>query len=335
MSRLRYLSFLAGLIGIILPVDSVLAGKCSDGLQGIINANARQSAAAYRRPHQRNTEGQYRFLGTTYQKKHETLKPGDIVFDSGAGFGISGLEDAAKGYKTFAINAQDFWKEFQTTPLTDSFDNAAVQVEDFAKQFNIALDRIPVEWEEIYDTKKWEVVKAWTSRSLKKADRELLRSRILDYVGVQKKSGNFSYLVGFSEAQIPKIRRRADLIRDLYGGYFYSADRIRLLELYYTKLAENGLAAIRLSSETGDAATTWIQFNTGQLESLAKVLETKYPTIFRTETVEGGEVLIMRKEASVTRLGLSDHFTLDRSSVIMRPMNDTEVPEVRFLERKP
>lgn len=69
--------------------------------------------------------------------------------------------------------------------------------------------------------------------------RQEVRRRLFRYVAEQTASENYNYIIGFVEQRMPEIKSGADLIRDLYGAYFYSADKVQILDLYYSKFKKN------------------------------------------------------------------------------------------------
>jgi hypothetical protein len=307
---------------------------CEQLVSNIINSNAKIVAKDYKRPFKRDLFGYSRFLGNTYTIKHDKLKAGAVLFDSGAGLGVASLEDATNGLKVYAINAQDFWGELKVAPLSADYDSPAVSIEELIDTFKVSLKGIKIPKEKVWDHGEGKEVSKPTMRVLSGKDRREARARLFKFIDEKKNSGNFNYLVGFAEQRMPEISESADLIRDLYGAYFYSADKMRLLDLYYSKLNKSGQAFMRLSTSSGDSAEAIIEKKGKKFQSFEDYLMSNFPTIFSIEDVQQGKVLVMKKDPKVASLNLSEILELNKEKTRMVKMNDTEVPESWFSFRK-
>jgi hypothetical protein len=313
---------------------SFSASDCLEIASKIINSNAKIKASDYKRPFKRDLDGYVRFLGLSYSNKHDSLKKGSVVFDVGAGLGVASLEDSTHDLKVFAINAQNFWEDLKMAPLSDSYDTPAVTIEDLAYMFKVPLDDIKLGKEKVWSHELGKEITRPTMQKLKRKQREIVRERVFEFIEKQKSAKAYHYLVGFAEDQLPPITYKADLIRDLYGAYFYSADKLLLLDLYYSKLKKSGQVFIRLSTSTGDSAQSFIEINAKKSMSFEKYLIENYPNVFSIESASQGQVLVMKKDPELESLGLSSIFELMPEKVKMRRMNETEVPEAWFKKKK-
>ncbi len=94
----------------------------------------------------------------------------------------------------------------------------------------------------------------------------------------------FARKQGYSEAILPLLQEQARLITDVWGAYFYSVNRARLIELYYERLAANGRAYIVLGTaeqsgviRTHHVPIDWVETGPGQgMDFLAMAL-LRYP----------------------------------------------------------
>ncbi|MBY0412578.1 MAG: hypothetical protein K2Q18_00360 [Bdellovibrionales bacterium] len=332
---MKYLLINAFIIAVSISNSNVFAeATCEQIASSIINSNAQIEAKNYSRPFKRDLNGYARFLGRSYDTKHSQLKKGATVFDSGAGLGVAGLEDANNGLKVYAINAQDFWAELKEAPLGVDYDGPASTIANLVEQFNISLKGLDIPKGKVWDHEKAkEVLKPSLNRVSGKIRREI-RARLFAFIEEKKEAGNFNYMVGFAEKRIPEIDGQADVIRDLYGAYFYSADKLELLDLYYNKLKKNGQAFIRISTGEGHSAEAFIEKNGKKYMSFHAYLLENYPTIFSIEQVQQGNVLVIKKDPNIASLYLSDVFELNKNQTHMVKMNETELPESWFSLKK-
>lgn len=269
----------------------------------IVNTNARISAHDYSRPNARSLVGYRDFLGSAFQKFFTSVKPNAVWIDSGGGYGVAGLQAVMKkGMKVYVINAQDFWQYAeQSRPSLDL-------IKTLTSDLDVSTDGVPVVRETMGTTS------SLTWKNVLSQHFNLLAERIIDKVKALKQSG-FHYKVGFSETQIPRIQESADLVTDLYGAFFYSADRSGLLDLYYNHLSENGIALIRTGFKdrgggfkprvAGGGIKDTVLLPDGRKVDLIDFLIGRFPNIFSRDT-EDSKVLVVRRNPDLKFLNLSD-----------------------------
>lgn len=276
----------------------------------IINKNVRTAAVDYSRIHRRNLVLVKEMLGRTATKKIDSLNKTSAVIDSGAGLALASAELAVSGVKVYAINAQDFWQlllnaplETQISPVTGGA--TGFTVFPIAESLKISFDGINLVYGDIY--KKGQILKVVQETELNDQSRRLILDRVSDRIKSLQKTGNFNYLVGFSENVLPKLQAKVDLVWDLYGPFTYSNARARLLDLYYEKLKDDGIGVIRISTNEGDSVEFDIVSENGNATRLVDFLIARFPDVFSVEEVPGShaQVLLMRRSLKHAHLKLS------------------------------
>ncbi len=205
------------------------------------NTNAQIAASQYELQNSRDLDFYLGFLGPDLKARIDRLEKGDLVVDSGAGFGVFSTQIANQTpARSIAINTQDFWSDGTSAAKL----NAASLLQKCFKG---------------------------------KSPEEIIQ------IMNQGKVERLSRLQGFSQKLIPQLKKKAAIITDLWGAYFYSANRAELVEMYYNLLAPGGKAFVMVGATNGnvnaipyDTATDWIERNSGKSELLATLLR-RYP----------------------------------------------------------
>lgn len=303
--------------------------KCvADAQSDVINLNARIPAQEYTAPNHRTVYQYDQELDISFAIRRSRLGPGSVFFDIGGGYGIAGLETAAKGARIVVINAQENWSHFEELVAT----NRTIPVVKIAHALHLNTSDLPI-------TKRTEAGVSgpvvWLDDSLMKPEhRRTLARRIVDLKTRREVAGRFEYRVGFAEKVLPTLQEKADLISDLFGAYYYSANRLELLDLYLNALKPGGLAAIRLRSQIrgkdGKRAgpESRVRLPGGE-ESLEQHLVRRFPGIFRFN--EDETVLYIRREAGTVLPQLTQHYRL--ASHQFRRIGLIEVPDVEIVPK--
>lgn len=288
----------------------------------IVNANARLAPREYTRPHARGVTRYREFLGREFSRTFDRVKAGEVWIDAGGGLGVAGLGAArSKNVISYVINAQDFWRA-KMRPA----DAGAL-----AEELGLDTTEMPVVTRPRFrnDGTRTEVRTYEKLEAHQVAD---LVSRARAIKNRVRRDGRFHYLVGFAEHRLPSIGVRARLVTDLYGAYFYSGDRVRLLDLYYQSLAEGGEAFVRIATEDGLGPRSTVRTAGGDDVPLERFLVARYPEVFRFTRDAGRRVLIMtRKPGAPASLELAR--TLVHTSSEIANVAGMELPSSEFRER--
>jgi hypothetical protein len=297
--------------------DHPLRGRVARQRPGVVNDNARVTARHYNQPHARDLTQYRHFLGVEFDHLVSQLRRGDVWIDSGAGLGVAALQGAQHGVVSYVVNAQDFWAE----PLGRS------NVHDMVNALAVDQTGIPVENAQVT---LWngQVAQVSSHASLDDGHVEVLARRVHQVKASAERAGLYHYLVGFAEHMIPSIRARAQLVTDLYGAYFYSADRAHLLDVYYDALAPGGTAFVRFATGDGTGPNSVVQTRHGPM-SLEQYLVSRHPQVFRLSPGDPS-VLIMTRGHGHERLGLADRLSLEATYMI--EVDGMQLPSAHFAE---
>lgn len=139
----------------------------------------------------------------------------------------------------------------------------------------------------------------------------------------------FDYRTGFAEDVIPTLKRSYQLITDVFGAYFYSVDRIGLIEEYYNSLAQDGEAFVVTFAEDRHIFSNPpkivkygpISKIAGSDKSFEEELIARYPTIFSFNVVDDRQALVrslhIRKDPMISKLDLRALYAVVESCVDM------------------
>jgi len=268
------------------------------GVSKVVNRNARIPPRAYTRPHQRNLQSYQRFLGAGFVAALDGARKGDVWIDSGGGLGVAALEGAlSRGLETYVINAQDFWRARMPRET----------IESLAVDLGVDTADVPVATRRVW--RSGGMVDVPSFEQLGDEHYATLAARARAKKRAATRAGRFKYLVGFSEDKLPTIRPRARIITDLYGAYFYSADRVRLLDLYYGALAEGGEAFIRFATDSGDGPRSVVRTAAGPVP-LERYLVKTYPRRFRISRADPRVLVMSRPAGGPARLALDERLRM-------------------------
>ena len=271
-------------------------------------------------------------LGTQFSMRFSGPGCHRAWLDVGSGYGVAALEklaDESVGYVTL-INAQDSWGYVTSA---QAFEDLKARKVATALALVLKLDLNPYPPAE-------SVTVRWAT----------LRSQLHGTFDRFRRSGQLSYRVGRAEKELPKLKKRYEILTDVFGAYFYSADRLALLDEYYRLLSRGGEAFILFRADEPKPSLRADEINPDReifgpatlLEDRAfeKVLVEMFPSIFHILTVEDGigryRALHIVRDASVGRLGLVDDFEIvsanlnaDHESSVQ-----SEVPQVVIRRKK-
>lgn len=293
---------------IVTAAESSAFASC----EAILNQNAKIEPQHYGPPHARNKDQYSRFLGDMFSERYNALSNHSTFIDIGGGYGVAALQAAIeKGARATVVNAQNFWKYFEEKSVR-------AEIKTLAPDLHVSFAGVPATKKRVFGINgEFEL---YSYDLLEFRHWELLAQRIVEQFKTVRSNGTFNYVVGFAENELPAISLKADLLTDLYGAYFYSADRLGLLSLYYGKLADAGLGFIRLKSgqtfsmssgqENGIGPTSTVHNKYGR-QKLEDWLIEQYPDIFSYEN-EHKSVLILKRSPNFGSLDLSKRLTLKK-----------------------
>ncbi len=270
----------------------------------ILNTNARTEVINYVHPNARDFDKYKEYLGEAFAKFMDTLEKGKVWIDGGGGFGIASLMKSLQSkVTTYVINAQDNWQffregggDFQLVMRTAT--SLGVSLKDIPKRRNFFDKKLEID-----------LGKARYKHS------KILRSRILQKVEAAGKL--FNYIVGFVEERISEISEQADVISDLFGGFFYSANRVEILDLYYEKLKPSGMGFVKFKAERGGGVRDVVWVSKKRAIPLAEFLVETYPDIFSYD--KEVDVLVIKKNQRQKKINLVTRLTMKKKPV---PVND-------------
>ena len=227
MLILRSLAFFLVLFN--LTTEGAAFGACRGtrgAIRDIVNRNARVSANDYAFTHARDLASYQRNLGPEFSA---SLKDANWL-DLGGGMGLATLDRAstsAAGRAT-VVNAQDFWRIILRPLPGDRF-----LIEQKRETFLKMLKTLRLKTDDIF-------VQVGRERHFLNGWQEKMISRLSGARKDMIELGKWKYEVGFAEQVLPTLNQKYDLLSDVYGPYFYSGDRLRLLDEYYRSLKPGG-----------------------------------------------------------------------------------------------
>jgi SAM-dependent methyltransferase len=254
-------------------------------------------------------------LGDHFSQAESLLKEGDQVLDVGGGFSVYGLELAQRGINVTSINIQDFYqdafyplaKESRARSFLKELNQDGIMSQKVLKSeagniqgihpalfrnMNRALDvPLPSFYQGIKDT----YIVTDKSIPLEKRVAELQKfvTEAQTKVEELEKAGRFKRVVAYAQEVLPKIQKNSrDEIIDGFGAYYYSSDRLNLLEHYYRILKPGAKAYITVG--TGDVIFLPDQSRKDFYQYLAET----YPDIFQLDSSKRVRTLIMTKGSS-------------------------------------
>jgi hypothetical protein len=194
------------------------------------NANANLSMSQYNANNNRNLNAYFKAIGDGFSSIITSNSGFDLKWlDVGSGYALAPLTALSNNrpIKATVINVQDAWGYVENGDFREIIDDLAL------------LERITDALQ--IDTS--DIISVWGKPLIPNYEKAL-RSRILDGLSKIKKTNRFEYHVGFAEEVMPKLHDKYEVLTDVFGAYFYSIDRINLLDQYYHALDTQGEAFI-------------------------------------------------------------------------------------------
>jgi ubiquinone/menaquinone biosynthesis C-methylase UbiE len=226
---------------------------------GVENENVTVSARQYEQVNSRNLSNLSKDVGSKCVRTLMQLSPGSEILDSGGGFSIYGLELAKKGIRVTTVNAQDFYRD-ALLPLTDLKEarKYLVRLNDLTEStkggisnrglLNMmkALDiRIP---NAFIDDHGFLIPAKNTSIEEAASALTKLAGEISSKVAQKEKEGLFVRITDLVQNFLRRTPSNSkNEIIDAFGAYYYSTDRIELLEEYFRILKPGGQGHISLA----------------------------------------------------------------------------------------
>lgn len=299
-----------------------------------LNLNAQLDVSNYNEVSVRDVWDYASQTGIPFLDAVISLNKGDRVFDSGAGHAVALMQMIRKkGVRGVAANTQDFISAISLlrNPTDSDFvltSNRYALVERFGHLTGKTFQRIA------------EGLGYEFSRSVfpehKLSKRYVTQAKdavegILSVIKTLRDQGRFEYAVDFSENVLHKkiaSGERFKLIMDIYGAYFYSANRLLQIENYYNALEKGGIAIVVLGVEYDNLIPKDFVEIASRRQALVEYLTATYPDIFeyipprdisyelepslssyKTNTERGQKcmtrpILVIKKSSSVDALNL-------------------------------
>ncbi|MEQ1664210.1 MAG: hypothetical protein ABL927_02415 [Bdellovibrionales bacterium] len=207
-----------------LPVSYSGDTNCSDLLKE--NANANLSMSQYNANNNRNLNAYFKAIGDGFSSIITSNSGFDLKWlDVGSGYALAPLTALSNNrpIKSTVINAQDAWGYVENGDIREIIDDPALLAR--------ITDALQIDTSDI--------ISVW-GRPLIPNYEKALRNRILEGLSKIKKTNRFDYRVGFAEEVMPTLHDKYRVLTDVFGAYFYSIDRINLLDQYYHALANQG-----------------------------------------------------------------------------------------------
>lgn len=306
------------------------------------NRNGHVALEDYKQTNDRTFYSYKTHLGHVFKNRF----PVKSWLDSGAGYGLATLGAIAGGHvqRAVAINAQDGleplrsrnyeWfrgnmKNFRTGRLVSFLGQETIDAQMTDPEEGV--------W-------KPDAIEALVNAGA---------SRLYEF----EQSGQFRYVVGFAEDVLPTLHGKFELITDPFGAYFYSAERAKLLQFYYEKLDENGLAVViywardvivwKLDELTGQpemklseyGPNNFVRRRNGRLQRFEDYLVEKFPMVFSlaaTESIDARpkslhKLLLMKRDPRIRSIQLDKLLAIDKIEFGEESIQ-TQIPSVTYLE---
>jgi hypothetical protein len=267
--------------------------------------NAKVEVPSYRQPNARTLDSILISLGLEATQHINKLKPGSVVIDSGSGFSIAGAQLAQKKVSVFAINAQNTWEYFSLN-FRKNPDDPVIK-----KILSLAISELGISIKGTGLKTKHNGHGLWVDvDSAKPKDLIIIGERLLLYLKSLYQSGNFNYIVGFSDLALKGTVDFADLIIDNWGAIFYSPNRSLLFDMYFSALKPGGRAYLRIKDSFGNGILDKVIIKSGKArfnKDLIQYLTESFPEIF--VVVNNGATLMIKKENSHQSLNLQGILT--------------------------
>jgi hypothetical protein len=323
-------------------------------LSKVENLNAQRTADDYKQTNQRDKYDYAQRLLQMFKWALGRLGPDDIYVDQGSGQGLAATQISIDtGAKTIAINPQDYSYIIPTLIELTNHLHQAFSL-NFAK---VGKDRVLVGIE----TKSgieipskllkfaYEIVGRRPPRYFspkydveippEKTIKEDLK-KILQAASEELKKANVIFEVGLGEEVLRKYENQVTLISDVYAAFFYSPDRLQVLEVNFKALKPGGEAyyylgdgLVKRDVKHDEYEGDVVKMKKSHDMTLPRFLERKFPTIFslKFDDLTGAAVLVMKKTQE--SLNLSDYLEVIAEDYYIQKDNGYAVPKLTLREK--
>lgn len=137
---------------------------------------------------------------------------------------------------------------------------------------------------------------------------------------ISKHPGRLEWYADKAENVLPSLSQPFDLITDYFGAYFYSTERIILLNNYYRLLKDGGRAYIWMGNHLNNVILT----SAGNRENLENSLVRNHPEIFAWADSEKLFLVITKQTSKLFSLSLKVKEVKERSWNRDRSKSSTE-----------
>lgn len=250
----------------VAAVGSAEAVDCDPALLAA-NQNVTQGAANYAQPNYRGVGDQSLLFGKPFDRYVNQLQRGSLLIDSGAGYGFAALWRVMySGMRAVAIDVQNYW----ALP---------------AQSFNSAVRS---QIGHVFSENGFSFPSTLPPGFIENHAQRITRGEL----------PGFTFKVGFSETVLPTLAMKAHLLTDLWGAYFYSAQRALLLESYLNALQPTGKAFVLIGHVDrypkhidSIVPRDWVIDAQGKRHELVDFLVQTYPKSFKLyfRSFEGGD----------------------------------------------
>jgi hypothetical protein len=240
----------------------------------------------------------------------KSLPEGSVILDPGAGYALSDVELANRGFRVIAINAQDFpslYKELRNpdhielerVPTSPSFYQRVngiptTLLKRMSETFGISIPP-DLHFQRTGSVNlHGEYTQEWLKHEDGVNDSDLMKSISNWATQIEAawesllKKGKLSYQTAWVQDALPAIPDNSvNRIYETYGGFYYIPNRLKLLRDYWAKLSPGGKAFINIANiqdVVHDPAFA-------EPMSLGRWLAKKYPTVFLDPS--GGQIQIV------------------------------------------
>jgi len=328
----------------------------------IANKNANILQTQYTQYNFRDLNFYREYFGKDFTSALSTLENGGRHLDVGSGYGISSftLTNELSSTSSVAINSQNAWSFIDRIPENDTnvdpffnpyapqnpiYDEIAESLGGnlrtimIAAAMGISAADLANTYEIVYDTSddsEHPVFRKGFARYVLERIRQTYKSKI--------NSGLVSYEVGFAENIIPQLPSTFNLITDVFGAYFYSVDRVFLLDQYLNKLSPGGRAFIILNAsdliENRPEHFGVISTLINTKKNFEVDLTEKYPEIFSIQSRErrgrpDSETIYLRinKPKEPHNLNLSTNYSVESHNFNLQyPPLMKQIPQIQIRE---
>ena len=295
-----------------------------------LNRNAVLAASDYRFEHTRLLGDYHFFLGPSFRQAAENLKPKDLSVDLGGGLGVAHLElMVERGHRAIVINKQNFpahWAK-ALARLKDEGANA-VRIghehragEMFPDMYWIESvgglargDVARVATALGFELPRW-LEKPRSTREIKAGEVRELAVMILEKHQSLMNDPRFEYRAQFAEDALKNLKGQARLLSDVFGAFFYSAERVHLLEAIDRAMADGeSRAFVSLVGFVERGVSDRVRMKDGRELDLIDFLLERFPERFAIEGSRDPQKAAFEPPALIIKKGdspLELHLTVE------------------------